>query len=68
MLSKPLMQLSTCSIQLRLKIFQHLHLTFTIQKLHFRCLEQEKLDCLVNDISIKNELSADRSHILRVPE
>jgi hypothetical protein len=47
-------------------MFGKIELTLTLKNLTFRVLENNKLDCLIQDISLKNEESKD--HLLRIPE
>ena len=59
-------QLTTKAIEVRVKMFGKIELTLTLKNLTFRVLENNKLDCLIQDISLKNEESKD--HLLRIPE
>lgn len=59
-------QLTTKGIEVRLKMFGKVELALAIKSLTFRVLENNKLDCLIQDISVRNEETKD--HLLRVPE
>ena len=47
-------------------MYGKMELSIGVQALTVRLLEQGKLDCLIQDISIRNEDSKD--HLLRIPE
>jgi hypothetical protein len=46
-------------------MFKKLEVTLSIKTLTVRLLEHNKLDCLVQDISIRNDDTKD--HLLRIP-
>ena len=45
--------------------FKKIELTVNIKNITFRFLEENKFDCLVEDISVKNEETKD--YLLRIP-
>lgn len=49
-----------------MRMYGKMELSVSLQALTLRLLEAGKLDCLIQDISIKNEESKD--HLLRIPE
>jgi hypothetical protein len=59
-------QLSTKGVEIRLKMLKKIELTMGIKALTIRLLENGKLDCLIQDISVRNEETKD--HLLRIPE
>jgi hypothetical protein len=59
-------QFTTKEVEIRIRMYGKVELSFSLQALTLRLLEFGKLDCLIQDISIKNEESKD--HLLRIPE
>ncbi len=49
--------IKTRVISLNINLYSKLFLNFSISNLYFRLLEEHKVDCLIQDIALKNCLS-----------